>query len=158
MELQSPRAEIILWHKYLLFLNVLKQITEVNTDCANRVIDDLDKSTFHWSWIDGSSPRQLRWQWEIGKGGCLWASVISKCCYGKCEKNAMVYVLKHFFLNIEDARSLSNTTVNNTNNLGKIPEKDYRKITKLNIVAKSLDWEWEQLVLNRIITSPHMKC
>lgn len=51
----------------------------------------------------------------------------------------MVYVLKHFFLNIEYAKSLSNESVNDTKNLGKLTEKGYRKTTtSLKIVAKNL--------------------
>lgn len=50
----------------------------------------------------------------------------------------MVHILKHFSLNIEDARLLTNENVNDTNNLGELTGKDYRKTKLFNVVAKNL--------------------
>lgn len=44
-------------------------------------------------------------------------------CCGKDQRKAMVYVLKCLFLNIEDAKLLTNESINDTINLGKLTEK-----------------------------------
>ena len=59
-------------------------------------------------------------------------------CCGKDQRKAMVYVLKCLFLNIEDAKLLTNESINDTINLGKLTEKNYRKTRLFNVVAKNL--------------------
>lgn len=46
------------------------------------------------------------------------------------EKCCDIYTETFFFLNIEDARPLSNAIVNDTKNLENLTEKDYKKTTK----------------------------
>lgn len=60
----------------------------------------------------------------------VWLWIGPKKSHGICTETP--------FLNIEYAKSLSNESVNDTKNLGKLTEKSYRKTTtSFKIVAKN---------------------
>lgn len=57
------------------------------------------------------------------------------------EKCCVIYT-QTFFLNIKDARPLSNAIVSDMKNLENLTEKDYKKTTKqFSIVTKNLELE-----------------